>query len=147
MKQYTHRPESADYLCLLQSGVHYRDLEISNANYKQKVKELEESGGTLESTENLVIVVTKTNRFPEAPTFLPQYILLRNMKILTLKKKENVVNYSNNENNENLTNLILVEPWRSPGDLDWMELDLELIEDVIRRKKLILPLSSPMYSE
>ena len=66
------------------------------------------------------------------------------MRILTLKKKENVVNYSNNEN---LTNLILVEPWRSPDDLDWIERDLELFEDVMRRKRLILPLSSPMYPE
>ena len=126
------------------NNIFTRELETSNPNYSQKLKELKDSGGTLAATENLVRLVTNKNRFPEAPNFLPQYILLRNMRILTLKKKENVVNYSNNEN---LTNLILVEPWRSPDDLDWIERDLELFEDVMRRKRLILPLSSPMYPE
>ena len=117
-----------------------RDLETSNANYKEKLEELEQSGGILAATDNLVSLVTNRSRFPGAPAFLPQFLLLKNKKILTLKKKMNIVKYQNRK--QDLTNLLLVEPWRYPEDLDWMEGEGDLAADVSRRKKLILPHSS-----
>ena len=89
--------------------VYYRNLRKDNANYKKKIEELTAMGGTQVSTDIFTPLVTNRERFPNAPEYLPHYILI-NDTILVLKKNSSVLKYSDPE--EDMTNVILFEPWK-----------------------------------
>ena len=64
-------------------------------------------------------------------------MLLKNKKILTLKKNKNIVKFTNP--NDKLTDLILCEPWREPTDFDTFESDAGMIKNATMRKIKMLP--------
>ena len=96
-------------------------------------------GGIDPDTEKLVPLVTNNERFPDAPTFLPKFMLINNHKILALKKKKNVVKFKNKS--IALTSLILCEPFTSSDQLNVFENDTYMINNAVLRMKEILPFS------
>ena len=62
---------------------------------------------------------------------MPSYILIRNKKILVLKKNKNILKYNNPETD--LTSLLLFEPWRKPEDIGNLEEDPEIVRSAKRR--------------
>lgn len=117
----------------------FRSLAKDNVNYQEKVKELKRLGGIEADTENLVPLVTNSERFPDAPAFLPKFILINNHKILVLKKHRNVVKFKNKSSS--LTSLILCEPFTSSEQLNEFENNSNMINNAVVRMKEILPLS------
>ena len=103
------------------------------------------NNGIEADTDYLVPLVTNRERFPNAPEYLPKYILLNNNRILVLKRKMKVVKFKNPT--EPLTALLLCEPWRSFEDLDVFENDPELIKNAFLRRKEVLPYSVANYPE
>lgn len=120
-------------------------MEKSNLIYNEKVQELKRTGGVESSTEQFVPLVTNQDRFPDAPRFLPKYILIQGGKILVLKKKPNVVKFKDAAGH--LTPLILCEPWRLSQEMDDFENNIELCKLASLRFKKILPLSTVYYPE
>lgn len=108
-------------------------------NYQEKVKELERLGGIEADTEKLVSLVTNRERFPDAPAFLPKFILINSHKVLVLKKHRNIVKFKNRSSA--LTSLILCEPFTSSEQLNEFENDVNMIDNAVIRMKEILPLS------
>ena len=107
-------------------------------NYQVKAKELERLGGIEADTEKLVPLITNSERFPDAPAFLPKFILINSHKILVLKQNRNVVKFKNQSSE--LTSLLLCEPFTSTEQLDEFENDSNMINNAVLRMKEILPL-------
>jgi hypothetical protein len=116
-----------------------RTLEKDNVNYQEKVNELKCLGGIEADTENLVPLVTNSERFPDVPAFLPKFILINNHKILVLKKNKNIVKFKNKSSP--LTSLILCEPFTSSDQLNQFEMNSTMINNAVLRMKEILPFS------
>ena len=95
-------------MILLQLGLHYNELDKNVKNFEEKCTQLEKSGGVEVDTEILVPFVTNREKYKNAPNYLPKTILLRNGKIMIMRKGNNIVKYEDNQ----LANLILCEPWR-----------------------------------
>ena len=122
-----------------------RALERDNPNYEKKIEELSLTGGIQLDTEIFVPLITNSLKFPNAPKFLPKLILIRNNKILILKKKTNVVKFKNPK--DPMTNLLLCEPWRSSDDFSQFEENPELLKEALKRRKLLMPFSVDNYPE
>jgi hypothetical protein len=110
-----------------------------------KVNELIKSGGVESPTENFVPLVTNRDRYPDAPRYLPNYILINKKKILALKKKLNVVKFK--DHSEPITALFLCEPWRAAEEFDNYEVEPRMIEMAMLRMKQILPFSCNKYPD
>ena len=97
-------------------------------------------------TRLLIEFVTNRVRYPDAPKYLPEYILLKNRTILVLKRKQNIVMYSNACSL--LTNVILCEPWRDDTDFDNFDLaSAEFENSIMWRKRQVLPFSAAKFPE
>jgi hypothetical protein len=92
------------------------------------------------STDILVPFVTNRDRYPDAPKYLPKYILMNETKILELKESQTILKYDNTS--KPLTILLLCEPWRSFEDIDIFLTDLKMIKKAFSRRKEALPYSS-----
>ena len=92
-------------------------------------------------------MVTNRDKFKDAPKFLPEYILIKNKKILILKKNPNVIKFKDAA--EPMTALILAEPWRDPEELDEYEInqDSEDVKKARLRIKQMLPSSVLNYPD
>ena len=139
IKDYRGRPFKMDPLILLQKCVHYKDLDESNVNYKIKLAELINNHGIEASTDILVPLVTNRDKYPDAPSHLPKYILINEEKILELKESETVMKYENAS--ELLTVFLLCEPWRAYEEFDDFENDPTMIRKALLRRKEALPFS------
>ena len=122
-----------------------RVLEKTNPNYAKKIEQLQLSGGVEVDLDNMVPLITNRIRFPDAPRYLPKLILIRNKKILVLKKKENVVKFKNG--NVPLTDLLLCEPWRNAEDINNLEINPTVMEEAKKRRKDVMPFSAEVYPE
>jgi hypothetical protein len=98
---------------------------------------LRKSEGIEASTDVFVPLETNRTKYPNAPLFLPKFLLIGGIKILILLKNPNIVKF--NQSSLPLTSLLLCEPWRVGADFDEMEHDQILLESVISRRKKILP--------
>ena len=123
----------------------FRVLEKTNPNYAKKIEQLQLSGGVEVDLDNMVPLITNRIRFPDAPRYLPKLILIRNKKILVLKKKENVVKFKNG--NVPLTDLLLCEPWRNAEDINNLEINPTVMEEAKKRRKDVMPFSAEVYPE
>ena len=131
-KDYMDRPLLAEPIIGSQFGAHYRELEDSNKNYDEKLSELKKLGGIQASTDIIVTLITNREKYPQNKIEnLPSYILIRNKKILVLKKNKNILKYNNPETD--LTSLLLFEPWRKPEDIGNLEEDPEIVRSAKRR--------------
>ena len=137
MKDYLDRPAVLEAMILLQLGLHYNELDKNVKNFEEKCTQLEKSGGVEVDTEILVPFVTNREKYKNAPNYLPKTILLRNGKIMIMRKGNNIVKYEDNQ----LANLILCEPWRLDADLDELEGNLEVCRMAEMRRKEVLPYS------
>jgi hypothetical protein len=84
--------------------------------------------------------VTDHEKYPNAPAYLPLFMMIGEEKILELKNYETIVKFDNAS--DQLTTLILCVPWRNPEDLDGIESSNKIKEDAFSRRKEILPYSS-----
>ena len=103
------------------------------------MESLKSYGGIDPDTDKLVPLVTNRERFPDAPQFLPKFILINNHKIVVLKKERNVVKFKNKS--IALTSLILCEPFTSSDQLNDFENDNDVVKNCVLRLKQILPFS------
>ena len=137
VKDYLDRPAILEAMVLLQLGLHYNELDKNVKNFKEKCIELEKNGGVEVDTEILVPFVTNREKFKNAPNYLPKAILLKNGKVLSMRKGETIIKYEEN----GLANIILCEPWRQDIDLGEMEGNEEVCRMAEMRRKEILPYS------
>ena len=137
VKDYLDRPAILEAMVLLQLGIHYNELDKNMKNFKEKCIELEKNGGVEVDTEILVPFVTNREKFKNAPNYLPKAILLKNGKVLSMRKGETIIKYEEN----GLANIILCEPWRQDIDLGEMEGNEEVCRMAELRRKEILPYS------
>ena len=140
VKDYKGRPSVLDALVLLQMAIHYKELLSTNKNYMIKLKELENSDGIQVAVKSLIPLVTDQDRFPSAPSHLPEFILINRKKILQLKCKENIVKFT--DPSEPLTTLMLCCPWSSSEDIDKFGNSSEVLKDAILRRDEILQCNS-----
>ena len=120
-------------------------MERSNQNFGKKLEELRLSGGIEVELTNLVPLVTNRERFPTAPQYLPKLILIRDQKILILKRFVNVAKFRKAE--DPFSNLLLCEPWRSVEDLSKLENNMEASRKALKRRKELLPFSCVVYPD
>ena len=86
IKKYKERPQTLDFITLLQFAMNYRELEKSNSNFTKKIEELRKNENILTATTNLVEVITNEERFPLAPTYLPEYVLINDRTVIMKKR-------------------------------------------------------------
>ena len=113
--------------------------------YKEKMNELRNNGGVEASTSKFVPLVTNRERYPQAPRFLPELILIGNNKIIALKKNPNAVKFKNG--GQQIATLVLAEPWRDPAEFDTLEIDQEVLIKANLRIKQMIPMSSCYYPD
>ena len=109
------------------------------------MNELRNNGGVEASTSKFVPLVTNRERFPQAPLFLPELILIGNKKIIQLKKNPTAVKFKNG--GQPMATLVLAEPWRDPKEFDTLEMDPEVLIKATLRIKQMIPLSSCYYPD
>lgn len=122
-----------------------RNLEKQNPCYEEKKQELRRNGGVEASTSMFVPLVTDRDRFPQAPRFLPAYMLIGNKKIIVQKKQLNVVKFK--DGGEPIATLVLVEPWREAQEFDKLIGDQEVLTKAQLRLKQMIPTCSCDYPD
>ena len=88
------------------------------------------------STDIFIELVTNRTRFPNAPKYLPKYLLIKK-KILSLRKNSATLKYETPH--DDVVSLLLYEPWRNPEDITILEMDLITVEEAKMRRKLVFP--------